>query len=42
MKTIFYNHPIGTPKVCFTVSDKSVTELKKRGSYTYEIGKRFL
>lgn len=31
MKTIFYNHPIGTPKVCFTVSDKSVTELKKEG-----------
>ena len=31
MKTIFYNNPIGTPKVCFTVSDKSVTELKKEG-----------
>tara|TARA_R110000796_G_scaffold52160_6_gene123033 strand:+ start:58 stop:546 length:489 start_codon:yes stop_codon:yes gene_type:complete len=31
MKTIFYNHPIGTKKVCFTVSEKSVTELKKEG-----------
>ena len=28
MNTIFYNFPLGTPKVCFTVSDLTVEELK--------------
>jgi hypothetical protein len=31
MNTIFYNFPLGTPKVCFTVSDLTVTELKDEG-----------
>jgi len=31
MKTIFFNYPIGTPKVCFTVSKLSIKELEKAG-----------
>jgi hypothetical protein len=31
MNTIFFNFPLGTPKVCFTVSDLTVEELKNTG-----------
>jgi|TARA_B110000908_G_scaffold74073_1_gene89240 hypothetical protein len=31
MKTIFFNYPTGTAKVVFTVSDKSVDELRSAG-----------
>lgn len=31
MKTIFFNYPVGTPKISVTVSDKSVDILKEQG-----------
>lgn len=31
MNTIFYNFPLDTPKVCFTVSNLTVEELKNTG-----------
>lgn len=31
MNIVFFNNPVGTKKVCFTVSDESVTKLKQVG-----------